>query len=234
MLGRFLRTPIVAWVFSLAALTMSTGCAELNWLNPISRQQWAEDEKILPSYFTHLKRIRALESQAARMDPLEQQRVSAELTRLIHEDQNIMLRAAAVRSLGAFPAELSKPGVQFAAADNNPQLRIAACAALGKLGDSAAVDILAALVEHDADIDVRLAATRELADFSDPTSLRALGIALDDPNPALQFRAVQSLKVASGRHYGDDIAMWRSWIRGEQPIEPTPSVAEQLRKLWLF
>jgi len=234
MPGSFSRTQIVACVFMFCALTISTGCAELNWLNPISREQWAEDEKILPSYFTHLKRIRELESQAARMDPMEQQRVSAELTRLIHEDKNIMLRAAAVRSLAAFPAELSKPGIQFAAADENSQLRIAACEALGKLGDSAAVDILAALVEHDEDVDVRLAATRELANFSDQTSLRALGIALDDPNPALQFRAVQSLKIASGRHYGDDIAMWRSWIRGEEPIEPTPSVAERLRSLWVF
>jgi HEAT repeat protein len=126
------------------------------------------------------------------------------------------------------------PGIQFAAADESPQLRVAACEALGKVGDSAAVDILAVLVEHDEEIDVRLAATSELASFSNPPSLRALGIALDDPNPALQFRAMQSLKVASGRHFGDDIAMWKSWIRGEEPIEPAPSVAEQMRKLWVF
>jgi HEAT repeat protein len=233
MYGRF-SFPLSGCILLLATLTVCAGCAELNWLNPISRKQWAEDERILPSFFTHLKRIRALESQAARLDPLEQQRVAAELTRLIHEDKNITLRAAAVRSLGAFPAELSLPGIQFAAADKHPELRVAACAALGKVGDSAAVDVLAALVEHDEEIDVRLAATRELASFSDPPSIRALGIALDDPNPALQFRAMQSLKVASGRQYGDDIAMWRSWIRGEEPLEPEPSVADQVRKLWVF
>lgn len=220
--------------WAIVVLIAVAGCAELNWLNPISRKQWAEDERILPSYYSHLKRIRAIESEAPRMDPMEQQRVANELSRLIREDENVTLRIAAVKSLAGFPAELSMPGVQFAAADANPDLRVAACEALGKVGNSAAVDILAALVEHDEQLDVRIAATRQLASFSDPQSLRALGIALDDTNPALQFRAMQSLKVASGRNYGDDIAMWRSWIRGEQPIEPSPSLADQLRRFSLF
>ena len=217
-------------VLLLAWTALCSGCAELNWLNPISRKQWAEDEKILPSYFTHLQRIRALESQAARMDPMEQQRVAGELTRLIREDANIVLRVAAVHSISAFPPELCLQAIQFAAADSNSELRVAACEALGKLGSPDAVDLLAALVESDQDLDVRLAATRELGAFSENRSLYALGVALNDPNPALQYRAVQSLKRASGRNYGDDIAMWRSWTRGENPIEPSPSLAEQFKR----
>ena len=227
---RFARLPRLPAAAVIALIMATAGCAELNWLNPISRRQWAEDEKILPTYYTHLQRIRALESQAARMDAMEQQRVAQELTRLIQEDANVVLQVAAVRSLAAFPAELSLPGIQAAAADESAELRVAACEALGKLGGPAAIDLLAAIVEHDKSLDVRLAATRQLAAYSEPQSLKALGIALNDPNPALQYRAMQSLKTASGRNYGDDIAMWRSWIRGEEPAEPPPSLADQFRR----
>jgi hypothetical protein len=205
------------------------GCAEFAGLNPILRRQWREDEKILPSFHTHLKRVRALEHQAATMPPEELRRVAGELTRLIREDRNTLLRTAAVRSLGAFPLELSREGIQVAATDSEPRLREVATTALGRLGDPASIGMLAAMVQNDDNLDVRLAASQELSRFSDPLAIQALGSALEDPDPALQFRAVQSLQRASGRDYGRDLELWRAYVRGENPPEHVPTYAERLR-----
>jgi HEAT repeat protein len=206
------------------------GCAEFAGLNPVLRKQWREDEKILPSFHTHLKRVRGLEAQAAFMPREEQQRVSRELTRLIREDRNTLLRTAAVRSLSAFPQEMSREGVQVAATDQEPRLREVACAALGRLGDPSSVGMLAALLQNDDNLDVRLAASQQLGKFSDPLAVQALGSALDDSNPALQYRVVQSLERASGRDYGRDLELWRAYVRGEDPPERTPTYAERLRR----
>jgi hypothetical protein len=210
----------------------AVGCAEFAGLNPVLRRQWREDEKILPSFHTHLKRIRALEHQASSMPPEEQRRVAGELTRLIREDRNTLLRTAAVRSLGAFPKELSREGIQVAATDSEPRVREAACTALARMGDPASVGMLAAMVQNDDNLDVRLAASQQLGQFSDPLAIQALGAALDDPNPALQFRAVQSLERASGRDYGRDLELWRAYVRGENPPDRTPTYAERLRNLF--
>jgi HEAT repeat protein len=218
-------------LLALAGLCGS-GCAEFAGLNPYYRRQWAEDERFGPTYHTYLEQIRAIEGNAAGFDPVKQQQVAAELTRLIQEDRNTVLRVAAIRSLAAFPVSLSEQGLQLAITDVDPEIRMAACQALASSGNPNAASILSGLVESDPDLDVRLAATRGLAGSSDPNSLRALGIALNDSNPALQYRAVQSLKSSTGYRYGDDIALWKAWMRGESPPEPSPSIAERLLPVW--
>jgi hypothetical protein len=225
-------TRLVGLLAIVGSLWCGGGCAEFSSLNPYYRRQWAEDERIAPTYHTFLEKVRGLGAQARSMDRLEQQRVSHELTVLIRDDKNTVLRMAAVRSLSAFPYELAETGLQLAVADPDAQLRIAACDALVRCGHPHAPVLLAGLVESDKALDVRLAATRQLAAYSDPLALRALGIALNDSDPALQYRAVQSLKKATGYRYGDDIALWRAWIRGESPPEPEPSLAELLLPPW--
>ncbi len=225
MLCTCLLAALVLWSATLV------GCAELSGLNPYYRQQWAEDERIMPSYHTYLQQIRDIESQVAGMDAAEQQRVAGELTRLIRDDQNKLLRLAAVRSLSQFPPDLSRTGVLLAASDADRDLRVVACAALARLGDEQAIGLLASLVEKDTDLDVRVAAAGALAGRREAQAFQALGLALDDSNPALQFRAMQSLRESSGRDYGNDIALWRAWLRGENPQEPTTSVADRFRSI---
>lgn len=214
----------------LLSMLAFIGCAEFAWLNPMLRRQWKEDEALAPTFHTHLKRVRELEHKVAKMPPDQQQRIAAELTRLIREDRNTLLRSTAVRSLSALPPELSQQGIQIAATDPDPRLREAACEALGNLGDAAALSTLVALVREDEQLDVRLAATRQLGRFKDPEAIAALGVALDDPNPAMQFRAVHALREVSGRDYGDDLELWRAYVRGEDPPpRDGPSFAERIR-----
>jgi len=220
------------WLLLIAGVSVEAGCAEFAGLNPYYRQQWAEDDRILPSFHVHLAGIRKLESEAARMPPAEQRRTADELTRLIQEDKHVVLRTAAVRSLGAFPLELAKRGILLAAADPDARLRAEACTSLRKLGDAESIGLLVALVENDSELDVRIAATRALSGAQDPRAFQALGLALDDTDPALQYRAMQSLGESSGRAYGNNVALWKAWMRGENPEEPRTELADTVRS-WL-
>jgi HEAT repeat protein len=189
-------------------------------LNPIARRQWAEDERVMPSFFTHWQKIRAVERRAASMSAEEQAQTAAELTRLIREDSNIPLRLAAVKALSAFPPEVAREGIYAAAADENVELRLAACQALRRLGDNTSINLLASLAQSDPALDVRLTATRQLAGVSHPAAMQALEAALEDRDPALQYRAMESLAVTTGKRYGYQVALWRAYLRGEEPPEP--------------
>lgn len=78
-----------------------------------------------------------------------------------------------------------------------------------------------------------MAAARELRRFQDPLAYQALGLALQDEDPALQYRAVESLREASGKDYGNDLQAWQQFAQGQDPgPEYSPSVAERLRRLF--
>ena len=89
--------------------------------------------------------------------------------------------------------------------------------------------ILGRVVEQDSDIDVRLSALNDLATFKDSAAVQTLGKALDDYDPAIQFRAVQALKTSTGLDYGDSVPAWRDYVQGRQPTPPeSPSLVQRL------
>ncbi|GIW93764.1 MAG: hypothetical protein KatS3mg110_1805 [Pirellulaceae bacterium] len=198
------------------------GCVELHALNPYYRRQWAEDERLMPSFHTHWKRIRAIRQQAHHMTPEDQATTARELTRLIQEDSNLVLRITAVQSLMVFPPELSRQGIYAAATSQDAELRAAACPGLRQLGDEQAIALLVNLFEQDTNVDVRAAALRAMDGLDHPLVYRALAAALDDNDPALQYRAMEALAHTTGRRYGHDVAAWKAYLRGENPPEPRP------------
>jgi hypothetical protein len=56
-----------------------------------------------------------------------------------------------------------------------------------------------------------------------------LAAALEEGDPAMQFRAVQSLRSVSGRDFGNDANAWREFANGGNP-QPAPS---SLVQRWL-
>lgn len=69
----------------------------------------------------------------------------------------------------------------------------------------------------DAELDVRLSAIRTLGSLRDKAAIPTLAKALEDPDPAVQYRAVASLKQVSGRDLGDDVNAWREWALDQLP-----------------
>lgn len=215
------------------ALPALTGCAELGTAayNPWIRYRWAQEEKqygkTLP---TRLAEIRDLRDHAHRLSAEEQEWASQNMAALIKKESNVPIRIEATRTLGALPTQTAAEALRDAQADGNPLIRIAACRAWEQRGDGESLHSLAAIMGSDTDIDVRLAAARGLGKFRGDMSVQALGSALDESeHPQLQYRAVQSLKTASGRDYGDNLTAWRQYVRGE---DPGPAKGRRWTDLW--
>jgi HEAT repeat protein len=195
--------------------------------------QWAEDERLGPTPHQRLEALDSLASQAANAGPDERDRVARKLTGRYRSESDPLFRAAVVRALGDLPSPAAAEGLTLALEDSDPDVRITACEAWRRLGGPEALRVLTRVLNESTDLDVRLAATRELGALGDPAAAQSLGLALDDPNPALQWRAVQSLKAVSGRDFGDNLSAWRQFARGGVPHPPeNPSLAERLRSLF--
>lgn len=212
------------------------GCGERPFqdygiVDPWSRKAWKEDEKYGPTYYTKRDELRAKRKSMRWMKPEEQERVAVELAERLKEEQHPVLRSEIIRSLATVKTDVALEALRVGATDTDPDVRVVACEALGERGDEQACQALAGVLGSDTDSDVRLAATRELGRFKNSReAMQALRIALDENNPALQFRAVQSLKDTTGRDYGADMIAWKEYVDGGNPPEPpAASIAERLK-----
>lgn len=177
-----------------------------------------------------IEKLRALAKKAETMTPEDHARYATQLAQEIGHEQDALVRAQIVRTLGKMNAPAADEALSAAMADPDHEVRLACCTVWGDRGGAESAKLLGEMLRNDADQDVRLAATRALGQIQDPTAIAALGDALDDRDPALQWRAVQSLRSSSGRDLGDNVDTWRLYVRGEYSDPPT--LAERLRKLF--
>jgi HEAT repeat protein len=93
--------------------------------------------------------------------------------------------------------------------------------------------VLRERLASDSDVDVRLAAAESLGTIRDPASMAALAAALDDRDPAMQHRAVQSLRQIAPNDLGNDADRWRQYVKDGTIAPAKPfSVAETVRSLF--
>lgn len=222
----------------LVILATLSGCTEgfmlhQNGWNPWVRKKWAEDEAYIETLHARRDKLRALAANADQMPPAEQERVSRDLVSLLNEDSIVLLRLEAIRTLGAFQTSTAANALHHALKDGDPEVRIAAVKAFEQRGGQESFDALATTINSDTNIDVRLAATRAMASYRGPAAEQALAIALDDKDPALQYRAMQSLRDISDRDYGNNAVAWREYLRGGNPAPSEgPSIVERLNDLF--
>ncbi len=215
----------------------TAGCAELggvpSWM-PFQEEQSAE----LPGITSPVERIEELQELAERgpsSKPDEKQQVAAKLAQGIRTEADPLIRAEIVRTLGAYPSAAADAVLHAALGDPDVDVRMAAVEAWGSRGDAAAVAVLGGVLGGDVDIDVRLAAALALGNSKDPAAVAALAPALEDKDPAMQYRAVLSLRKITGENFGNDVNRWRQYVAGNPPPPRRPvSVAERLRGLFVF
>lgn len=226
---------ILIVVLALPAL----GCSERPFadyglVDPWARKSWKEDERYGPTYYTKRDELRAQRKSIRSLPPAEQERVAIELAQRLRDEQHPVLRSEIIRTLATVPSEAASEALRAATTDADADVRVVACQAWGQRGGDEARQTLAQVLGSDTDGDVRLAATRELGRFkNDPQAMQALKLALDENNPALQYRAVESLKNMTGRDYGADMLAWKEFVDGGNPPEPPPaSIAQRLQDLY--
>jgi hypothetical protein len=220
------------WIV-LVGLSLVAGCAEgplwrLGAVNPYVRQQWQEEEELVSSRYSHVARLRSLSDELPSMNEEQRQRLSAELAAQFQDTADSMVRREIVFTLAEVPTAAASEVLRKAQSDPSEDVRIAACRAWRRRGGPEAIHALAEMLGGDTDIDVRLRATEALADFQDPVAVQALGVALDDKDPALQYRAMQSLKSASGRDFGNNSVAWREYLQGGNPPDQPESLVQRL------
>ena len=115
-----------------------------------------------------------------------------------------------------------------AVADPDPQVRAAACDAWARRGGPDAVRLLAERFDDDADLTVRLRALHALGSIRDEAAIAVLARALDDSDPAVQLRAMGSLRQLAGRDLGNDPATWKAWATNPRRSSSPWSLSREL------
>jgi hypothetical protein len=173
-----------------------------------------------------IKQLRELGEKAPSMPELEQIRESTRLAQSIQNENDPLIRIQILKTLASFSTPVSTAVLNAAVNDGDSDVRTACCDAWAQRGGPEALQVLTKIMSSDVDIDVRMAAMRAMGKLGDPAAIAVLAPALDDKNPAVQFRAVQSLKQISGRDFGDDVSAWRDFANGGKPPEQT--IADRL------
>jgi len=202
----------------------------------VGKLPWSADEDpyLPPDYPTPARRMAKMKELVATAEsgsPEQQSQAAAELARQIQTETDEHIRLHIVLAISHLDTPLAAEVLKAGLNDGNADVRVACCNAWGKRGGAEAVSLLAETINRDTDLDVRLAAIRSLGKIREPGSVAALNTALEDPNPAVQYRTVQSLRNVHDRDLGNDVNAWRQLAAGQTEVAP-PSVAERLRKLF--
>lgn len=230
--------PPAALLLAWLALSV-TGCAdgpvpETRALNPWIRKQWAEDESRVTTYHRKVADLADLRKKARSMPPAERDETAAHLAARLREEKSSALRFEFVRTLAEFPTPIAQQAVAATVSDEDPQVRVLACQALGQQPTEEGFQVLSRVVVDDADLDVRIAAASELGRFKAFNAAHSLRAVLDARDPALQLAAMQSLENLEGHpEYRQNVAVWREHLDGGQPTPPPPpSIAEVVKQYW--
>lgn len=141
-----------------------------------------------------------------------------------------MVRLEVVRTLAAYPSEQSRVIIAAALKDPDVDVRVTACEALGKLGGPESGRLLGQALAHDTSVDVRIAATKALGAMQDPQAVPVLAVALEDPDPALQFSGVEAMRMATGKDLGNDVNRWRQYAKNPDPNAAEERLADKMRR----
>jgi HEAT repeat protein len=222
---------------TLGCLVAGTpGCASHNGDSKWSFWPFGPKTDTVPGLVPPSKRIAAIQQRSAELVSAgadRQDQFAREMAAALNEERDPVMRTEIVRAVSVFRTPTVDQILRCAVKDVEPEIRILACKGLGKRGGDQAAAALSELVLSDADADVRMAAVRALGETRSPRGLAALGKALDEHDPAMQYYAVESLRKISGKDFGNDLAKWRQYARGESPVPVSPvSFTDRIRKLF--
>jgi hypothetical protein len=230
---QLLRSKLVCLAGCGLLAASACGCAGGQWSEHASALAfWRSEKSSVRTRADQLKDLRELGKQIPSANPAEQQRASLELAHAIRRENDPVARAQMVRTISACNTSVANTILTAAVSDSDARVRIAACEGLGARGGAEQVNLLGKTLGSDTDIDVRLAAARALGECHDKSAVEALAATLEDPNPALQVRGIRSLEKVTRRDFGNDVAAWQQYVRGETPQPRSQSIAARFRQLW--
>ena len=223
--------PFRCVVYVLLATLMLTGCA--SWSPWNRREKSARDqEKYGFTADTRIKKL-AERSKTVKSESTQNQlEFTQDLVRMMLEEHDPRVRSKILETAAEYDTAAATAICTGAMQDPNEMVRIRACNVWAKRGGAEAVQLLATRFQTDADLDVRLRALKMLGELKDKQAIPVLARALEDGDPAVQYRAVASLKQVSGRDLGNDVNAWREWAADPEAHKAEWSIAEGFRRLF--
>ena len=174
--------------------------------------------------------VREIGARADKADMAEQQQTCEQLARQIQTEPDPLVRLEIQNTVAAFKAPLAQRMLVAGLSDEDVDVRLTCCYRLAERAELATIGPLRDAMTSDENLDVRLAAIDALARIQSNETVSALGTALDDRDPAVQYAALQALKSATGEDYGNDVSAWQQYVSGQTPTKPEISVAERLQQ----
>ncbi|MBW3600988.1 MAG: HEAT repeat domain-containing protein [Planctomycetes bacterium] len=228
--GRSQQRLVVLALWSAAVLC---GCTQGPFASTASWSPFAKKDDVYdprqygPTPREQLDEVRQIAAGADSMSAAEQEQTAEQFARRLQSETSPAMKLELLRALGRFNTPMAETALRVSLADADPQVRRTAVEAWSTRRSPQALQTLARVLASDTSLDVRLAAADGLANYEDRAAVDALAVALDDPDPALQYRAIQSLTRVTGRDYGVDVAAWRQYVQGQEPTPaPQPSFVQ--------
>ncbi|MFM7108685.1 MAG: HEAT repeat domain-containing protein [Planctomycetaceae bacterium] len=214
-----------------AACLLLAGCS--SWTPFVNPKQMARDRDLYgPTADQRITEL-AAEAKAARAaGPAGQAEFTQRLVSEVLGEHDPRVRCRILAAAADFDTPAAVAICKGALQDPDEDVRMQACDVWAKRGGPDAVSLLAARMTADTELDVRLRALRMLGELGDERAIPTLAKALEDPDPAVQYRAVAALKRVSGRDLGDDVNAWRAWAADPEGSRAEWSLAEGFRKLF--
>ncbi len=173
-------------------------------LTPAQKEAWLKD----------------LSNNASTYTVDQQAQLARELLSSFKSTSNPLLRREMVLAMGSLGATDATIGLHAAAEDQVKSVRVASCEAWSRRRSPEAAAALAGLLQNDADVDVRIAAAKGLANMNTPVAAQELVKVVDDHDPALQFAAYDALRSVTGQDLGNDPEAWKSLLIPQDGAPP--------------
>jgi len=217
----------------LAVALFLPGCAKrFGGAWPFGEDETAALKKYGPAPVQRIEEMQARAKKMTKASAQEQEAFCAEMAKQLPHESDCNVRLAIVGIMGTMNTPSAKAVLYAGMKDPEADVRIACCDAWAKHSDGPATRILAETLSGDTDMDVRQAAAKALASSHDKEAVAALGTALADPNPAMQYVAVASLKNVTGKDLGNDVNAWRQLAKQPDPPLREKTLAEKVRQVF--
>jgi hypothetical protein len=229
---------LLAGTVALAAASL-TGCQDgplyaMKTVNPyFTMKEWKEDEALGVTDHERRKQLARLAETIDQLPPDRQEFWAGHLHKMLENDQSAEMRRLVVRAAGRLDSPTALEMIEQGLDDTSTKVRMEACRSLGRKSENEdATRLLVAAIGTDTSQDVKHSAMDALANHKNKIAVDSLRLALSDRNPATRTLAVQSLRGATGKNYGDDPQVWIAALDGK-PTEETPiRFADRLRDLF--
>jgi HEAT repeat protein len=215
------------------AAVAQPGCAKrFGGAWPFGEDQTALLKKWGPVPVQRIEAMQEREQKVAKGTPQEKEAFTADLAKQIQNETDCNVRMAIVGMMAKFDTPSANAVLYAGLKDPEVDVRVACCEAWGKHPCPEATRILAETLSGDTDHDVRLAAAKALASAGDKEAVAALGTALEDSDPSMQYIAVDSLKTVTGKNLGNDVNAWRQFAKQPDPPLREKSIAARVKDVF--